>query len=486
MSTRYVVLGLARPRSTWFGEVGRWATSGSAPLEFIRCVAREELAANLASGRPFSAVLVDAAVHGLDRDLVELARRAGSATIVVDDVHVTRDWQALGVQSVLPPDFGRADLVLALDAHATALERTAITLDVAPAVADDPAGDDTARRWIAVTGAGSGTSVVAMALAQALGDPSSSTPAPGGRLRSRRRSGPIPAPDAPPGAMADGLPGEVVLADLALDADQAVLHGAPDIVPGVSELVEAARSGRVEPARVRDLTFAVDGRGYHLLLGLRRHRDWAALRPRAVAAAFNALAASFPTVVADVEPDVEGEHECGSVDIEERNTLSRRALQRADVVVAVGTADLKGVHALIRLLWRLQTFGIDASRIVPVLNRAPRHPGARAELARALRSLGYADEWSRPADALDASDARSGADRGGPTIAGPVFLPSLRRLDTLLRDGSRLPEAFTRPLAGAVTGVLGAIAAAPATTGDEPVAVRPGELGGRFDERAAS
>ena len=119
MSTRYVVLGLARPRSVWFGEVGRWATSGSAPLEFIRCVAREELAANLASGRPFSAVLVDAAAHGLDRDLIELARRAGSATIVVDDAHVTRNWHALGVQSVLPSDFGRADLVLALDAHAT-------------------------------------------------------------------------------------------------------------------------------------------------------------------------------------------------------------------------------------------------------------------------------------------------------------------------------------------------------------------------------
>ena len=51
MNTRFVVLGLARPRTPWFGEVGRWATSGSAPLEFIRCVSREEVAANLASGR---------------------------------------------------------------------------------------------------------------------------------------------------------------------------------------------------------------------------------------------------------------------------------------------------------------------------------------------------------------------------------------------------------------------------------------------------
>ena len=83
MAARYVVVGLARPRASWFGDVGRWATSGAAPVKFVRCVSAEELRARLRSGRAFSAVLVDGAVGGLDRDLVDAAREAGAAVVVV-------------------------------------------------------------------------------------------------------------------------------------------------------------------------------------------------------------------------------------------------------------------------------------------------------------------------------------------------------------------------------------------------------------------
>jgi len=448
MSERYVVLGLARPRTTWFTEVGRWATTGSAPVEFVRCVARDELTANLGSGRPYSAVLVDATAHGLDRDLIDLARAAGTATIVVEDSPTGRDWRALGAHGVLPADFSRADLVLALDTHAATL------LDPANESIHStwylPAGDEprndagtSDHRWISVVGAGSGTSMVAMALAQGLASP----------------------------AVCGG--GPVVLADLALDADQAMLHAAPDIVPGISELVEAFRAGQPTDAAVRDLTFAVDGRGYHLLLGLRRHRDWAALRPRSTAAALDGLAACFPLVVADVDPDLEGETDCGSFDIEERNGLARAAVDRADVVVAVGTADLKGLHALIRLLWRLRSFGVPDERIVPVVNRAPRHPRARAEITRTVRSLG-----------LPAGTEQPGAGSHG-ALAGTVFLPNVRRLDQTVRDVARLPDPLSRPLATAAMTLLGRL---PQRAGDlgVPQPIRPGELGRRFEDRAAS
>src|SRR3546814_12658529 len=65
----------------------------------------------------------------------------------------------------------------------------------------------------------------------------------------------------------------ICLADLALDAEQAMLHAARDVVPGVAELVEAHRSGSPGPHEVRDLTWEVGERGYRLLLGLRRHRS---------------------------------------------------------------------------------------------------------------------------------------------------------------------------------------------------------------------
>src|SRR3546814_2814274 len=68
-----------------------------------------------------------------------------------------------------------------------------------------------------------------------------------------------------------------------------MLHAARDVVPGVAELVEAHRSGSPGPHEVRDLTWEVGARGYRLLLGLRRHRDWTAIRPRAFDAALDGL-----------------------------------------------------------------------------------------------------------------------------------------------------------------------------------------------------
>ena len=82
---RYVVLGLARVRAGWFGDVTRWATSAALPLDFVKVVSLEEARARVRSGRPFSAVLVDAGLSALDRDLVELAAGHGCAVIAADD-----------------------------------------------------------------------------------------------------------------------------------------------------------------------------------------------------------------------------------------------------------------------------------------------------------------------------------------------------------------------------------------------------------------
>ena len=51
--------------------------------------------------------------------------------------------------------------------------------------------------------------------------------------------------------------------------------------------------------------------GYHLLLGLRRHRDWTAVRPHAFAAGLDGLRRAFRVVVADVDADLEGERTTG-------------------------------------------------------------------------------------------------------------------------------------------------------------------------------
>ncbi|HEX7168895.1 MAG TPA: hypothetical protein VF230_18095, partial [Acidimicrobiales bacterium] len=74
---RYVVLGLALARSPWFRAVAQWANAASIPVEFVKCMSPVELRAHLASGRAFSALLVDGALPTLDRDLVDAAAEAG-------------------------------------------------------------------------------------------------------------------------------------------------------------------------------------------------------------------------------------------------------------------------------------------------------------------------------------------------------------------------------------------------------------------------
>src|SRR5690606_35302421 len=90
MNGRFVVLGLARTRREWFSELPRWATSGSLPVEFVKCLTAEEARAVLGTGRPISMVLVDASTPGLDRDLVAAAASAGVPTAVVVDGRVKR------------------------------------------------------------------------------------------------------------------------------------------------------------------------------------------------------------------------------------------------------------------------------------------------------------------------------------------------------------------------------------------------------------
>ena len=424
---RYVVLGLAQARSPWFRAVAQWSNAASIPVEFVKCMSPVELRAHLASGRAFSALIVDGALPALDRDLVDAAAEAGCAVIVVDDLRVTRDWTALGASTVINPVFERKDLLDVLVVHASPIHRG----DVVPGADPELAVRAGWRAKVAMVcgPGGTGASTASIALAQGL------------------------AEDLRYGGM-------VLLADLALHGEQAMLHDARDVVPGVQELVEAHRTARPPVEEIRSFTYDVEERRYQLLLGLRRSRSWAALRPRAFAAAFDALTRGWRAVVCDTDADLEGEDEGGSVDVEERHLMARTAATSADVVFAVGSPGMKGVHALVRVLGELLDHDVPAARIVPVFNRAPKGGRPRAELASAVGSL----LQGRPVAAA---------------MPSPIFLPE-RRVDEALRDGVRLPSSLTAPLAGAFTAVAEGLPPRRAATGPgsrEPLLVAPGSLG---------
>ena len=424
---RYRLLGLAQPRSPWFRDVSRWATSAALPVEFVKCVAIDELHARLRTGRVFSAILVDAGLAGLDRDLIDAAREAGAAVLVVDDGHARRDWTALGVDAVLPAQLDRPLLLAALTESAQPVRGP----EVEPGADLTPAPVGWRGRLIAVTGpAGGGSSTVAMALAQGLAAPASEA-------------------------------GMVLLADLALHADQALLHDAGDVVPGVQELAEGHRNGTPTVDDVRRLTFHVEGSGYHLLLGLRRHRDWTALRPRAVEAGLDSLQRAFRQVVADVDADIEGDDEVGSVDVEDRNLLARTTLRRADLVVVVAPPSVAGFRRLVMTVDDLTRFGLAPTRLLPLVTRAPRRGRGRAEITAALGEL-------------------------APGMSSPVFVPDRRNLDDLIRTATPLPRSIVQPVTAAVEALLDRQPLVPAADEQpEPVAVVPGSLGSWAEHEAA-
>lgn len=427
---RYVVLGLARARTAWFSEVARWATSAAIPADFVKCVSPAELRAQLASGRRFSAVLLDAGLPAVDRDLLAAAADAGCVPIVVADARIPRDWGGAGAVATLPADFDRAALLDVLGLHATPIRGPGDgrshghTIDVA----------DVPEAAVAcVTGpGGTGASTAAIALAQEL-------------ARDVRHVG------------------RVLLADLRLDAEQAMLHDARDIVPGVQELVEAHRGGNPDRAELDALTYDVAERGYRLLLGLRRRRLWTTVRPRAFEAGFASLRRVYGTLVCDIDGDLEGTDQGGSADLEDRNVMARTAALRADAVFVVGVPGVKGLHGLVRVLTDLREAGVRAERLVPVVNLAPRNPRLRAELSAAVAALAAAS--------------------GPPLASSPVFLPR-RKVDEALRDGVALPAPLGPLLVGALRATQTRVAE-PVIAATEPQRVVPGSLG-TFSEQGAA
>ncbi|MFT5203182.1 MAG: hypothetical protein ACI9C1_002579 [Candidatus Aldehydirespiratoraceae bacterium] len=429
----WVVLGLAHPRAGWFSELARWSTAAAIPVDFVKCVSADEVRARLAAGRSYSALLVGGDVTSLDRDLVESARTAGAAVIVVDAI-ANRNWQELGVAAVLPGTFDRSELLSALGEHASPIAR------VRSLRSDDPREDEGSwrGRLITVTGpGGTGASVTAMAIAQTFALETSNT------------------------AM-------VLLADFALDAEQGMLHDAREVMPGVQELTEAHRAGRLPVDQVRSLVFDAMGRGYHLLLGLRRHRDWTAIRPRAFAASLDGLLRSYRYVIADIDADLEDESLTGSIDVEDRNVLARTSATRADLVVVVGNPTTKGLHAMSRTIRALVAAGINPARIVPTCTQSPRSPKRRADAVAALAIL-------------------LGRDEATASIGNPVFLPARRDVEEAIRDGVRLPVALGKPLHAEIVRRLDELSPrgsdGPTAQGlGEPELVTPGSLGSWTEE----
>lgn len=398
MKARYVILGLGHPRSDWFRRIAQWCNGGAIPAELVKCLSAEDIEHRLDTGRSISAVLIEAGIPGVDRDLFSAARVAGCAVIVIDDARVSRDWLALGAAAILSPGFDRHHLVDALASHAQLIERVSDS----PVPDVEPSTNPLRGQLVAVIGAGgTGVSTVAIATAQAL-------------------------------ALTGG---RVLLADLKLNAEQAMLHDVTRPTGGLMALVDAHRTARLGREQLDEICLRVPSRGYDLLTGLHRARFWSSVRPVAFTAALATLTNNYDRVVCDLDSDLEREETGGSLEVEERTSMTRLALHESAVVLLVGHPSMKGLHSMHRVLIELGDLGVPTAKVVPVFNQAGRSPRMRAGYTAALAEL---IEW------------RNGSH---PSVS-PVYLPA-REVDDALRTGSPLPEALTAPLLPAVTAVVG-------------------------------
>ena len=425
MSSRHVVLAVARPRSQWMNELTRWASSGSVAIDVTRCISIDEVRARLSSLQAISAIVVDERCVGLDRDLLAAAHDAGSASIIVTSPDTRRDWTSIGASCALAEPLDRDAFVRALRAHAPTVERAESVADLRPAEAPSRAGTG---RVVAITGGGgTGTSTVAIAAAQAFATSGSAS---------------------------------VALVDAALQSSLALLLHSPDVVPGLQEFVETHRLDPPAEHDIRAMLRPCTRHGFELLTGLRRHRDWTTLRPRAIAAAVDSLRRCYEDVVIDLDPDLEGEVDTGSFDIADRNALARHVTSIAELVIVTGRPDLVGLDRLVRAITDLLDHGVSGSRIMPVVL----HAGRQQLPTRAVRS------------SLDAllDEIRPGADVVGVEV---IELPV--GLDAIQLDGTLLPAVFVDALRARLDHMLEAVHALPfpPDAADAPQRVQPGSLG---------
>lgn len=411
MTQPQTVLGLVGRAATWPHRVEAWSVAGAFPVRVSYCGSVAHLQARLAAGHDVRVVLLDGDLPVVDRDLLADITAIGGAPVVVDGTRRRQRWAALGAAASLPSGFDRVQLL-------------ATVADVRPAPGSVPAPTEAspAAPLVAVTGpGGTGTSVAAIAVAQ-------------GVAADRRR---------------------VLLIDCCLHAEQAMLHNAHGGHPGLVDLVELHARCTPEHRVVRQFALGVVERGYHLLPGLDRARQWPRVRPESLEVTLDALRGAFETVVADVDADVEGEAESGSIEVEERNALARTVLAGADVTLVVGRPQMKGVYALVRTIVDLLEFGVDPRRLVPVITMAPAARTVRSEVAGAVRHL---------VDALPS----------GRAVEPVLFAPEVAVEDPL-RERDALPAAWASLLAGAVTATLDRAGRRAADRG--PTRVPVGSLG---------
>ena len=165
--------------------------------------------------------------------------------------------------------------------------------------------------------------------------------------------------------------GEVLL----VDADTyggavAQTLGFLDDAPGLAWAARMAGRGELDALRLWQSVRRAAPGGPRVLPGLPRAELWSVVRPGTWEALLELFRVAFPVTVVDAGFCLEEDEELLYDQVRlRRNAVTRLAVERADLVVAVARADPVGLHAFIRGYQELRDLGVPASRVRVVVNQ---------------------------------------------------------------------------------------------------------------------
>jgi Flp pilus assembly CpaE family ATPase len=165
--------------------------------------------------------------------------------------------------------------------------------------------------------------------------------------------------------------GEVLLADADTHGGAvAQTLGFLDDAPGLAWAARVAGRGELDALRLRQAVRRAAPGGPRVLPGLPRAELWTEVRPGTWEALLELFRTAFPITVVDAGFCLEEDEELLYDQVRlRRNAVTRLAVERADLVVAVARADPVGLHAFIRGYQELRDLGVPASRVRVVVNQ---------------------------------------------------------------------------------------------------------------------
>ena len=304
-----------------------------------RCVDHGELLGTALRDRP-RAVLVDASLPWVDRDLVTTLRRAGIETIAIGIS--ARPLEQVGIHCL--PAETSPEVVSAL----------VFGFDAAPSVTgsvpDDRVGASTSGRLVAVWGAGGapGRSTVAIHVA-------------------------VEAASA--GSRTLLIDGDVWSASIAQSLEL-------DETPSITQAARLAADGW--PAPITDCVQA----GPHdvaVLVGLARAELWPEVREESWRAVLAAAVLEYDVIVVDLAAPIEEDEELAFDRVPfRRNLVTTVVLEQADEIVMVVASDPIGLRRAVMAHQSLLARTPATSEVTVILNRTPRSGLRMQDCSRAV------------------------------------------------------------------------------------------------------